>query len=222
MRPLGSLDAFAGESSFGEWVLTIEDTAPADGGRLNAFSLDLCVEGEFRPDADGDGVFDDGDDLCLGTPPGAEVDANGCEVFRFPENRFLITTFSESCIGLSDGRIVVGATEPFNYTLQLQGDGVDITETFSNSYEAEGLSSGSYSICIGGTDGTNQYEEQCFQVNVGSPEPLSVVATPSPDYTFVELQLEGSEFFVITLNGRTQTVKGSVGFHWNSIRVIIN
>ncbi len=207
VRPLGSLGALAGESSFGEWVLTIEDTAPADGGRLNAFSLELCVEGEFRPDEDADGVFDDGDDLCLGTPAGAEVDANGCEVFRFPENRFLITTFSESCIGLADGRIVVAATEPFNYNLRIQGNGVDINEAFTNSYEVEGLLAGSYSVCIGGTDGANQYEDQCFQVTVGSPEPLSVVAMTSPDYTSVELQLEGSEYYVITLNGRTQTVK---------------
>ena len=209
VRPLGSLDAFAGESSFGEWVLTVEDTAPADGGSLNSFSLELCVEGEFRPDADEDGVFDDGDDLCLGTPPGAEVDANGCEVFRFPENRFLITAFSESCIGLGDGRIVVAATEPFDYTLEVQGDNTNISDSFTNTYEVEGLADGTYTVCVGGTDGTNLYETQCFEVTVESPAPLSVVAFPAPDYSSVALKLEGSEFYVITLNGRIETIQGS-------------
>ena len=42
-----------------------------------------------------------------------------------------------------------------------------------------------------------------------SPEPLSVVASPAADYTSVALQLEGSEYYVITLNGRTETIQGS-------------
>ncbi|MEJ2163241.1 MAG: proprotein convertase P-domain-containing protein, partial [Robiginitalea sp.] len=206
VRPLGSLDAFVGESSFGEWVLTVEDVVAADGGSLNAFSLELCVEGEFRPDEDQDGVFDDGDDLCLGTPPGAEVDANGCQVFRFPENRFLITAYSESCLGLQDGRIVVAATEPFDYSLQVQGNTTDFTDSFTSTYEIEGLPFGSYTVCLGGANGTVQYESQCFQITVGSPEPLGVLATQSLDYDFVDLLLDGSEYYVVTLNGQTQTI----------------
>ncbi len=208
VRPLGSLSAFSGESSFGEWVLTIEDTAPADGGMLEGFSLDFCVEGALRPDADGDGVFDDGDDLCLGTPPGATVDANGCQVFRFPDTQFDITLFSESCIGAADGRIAVEATEDFNYSVSVQGGSTTVMDTFERNYEIGNLSEGSYTVCLSGTEGANTYESQCFEVRIGSPDPISVFSNPAPDLSSVALTLEGSEFFVITLNGIRQQVKG--------------
>jgi len=209
VRPLGSLNAFAGESSFGEWVLTISDTAPADGGRLNDFSLELCVEGFFRPDEDGDGVFDDGDDLCLGTPPGSEVDATGCEVFRFPDDQFLIGITSETCIGAGDGGIEVSSSQPFDYNVRLFGNGVDVTDTFTSTYTFDGLDPGSYQVCVGGTDGTNLFEPQCFQVNITSPEPLSVLADAALDYSSVTLYMEGSDRYEITLNGRSEIVEGS-------------
>ena len=208
VRPLGSLNAFAGESSFGEWVLTIEDTAPADGGRLNDFSLELCVEGFFRPDEDGDGVFDDGDDLCLGTPPGSEVDATGCEVFRFPDDRFLISITSETCIGAGDGSIEVSSNQPFDYTVRLLGNGVDLSDTFSSTYTFDGLNPGSYQVCVGGTDGVNLFEPQCFQVKISSPDPLSVLADAALDYSAVTLYLDGSDLFEVTLNGRSEIVEG--------------
>ncbi len=208
VRPLGSFGAFSGESSFGEWVLTIEDTAPADGGSLNGFSLELCVEGALRPDADGDGVYDDGDDLCLGTPEGAEVDANGCEVFRFPDSQFNITLFSEECIGSSDGRIGVEALSDFDYSVTVKGSGTDISDSFVRNYELGNLAAGSYEVCLSGTDGTNTYESQCFQVRIDSPDPISVFSNPAPDLSSVSLLLEGSEFFVVTLNGERQEVKG--------------
>ncbi len=208
VRPLGSLRAFSGESSFGEWVLTIEDTAPADGGRLNKFSLELCVEGAFRPDADADGVYDDGDDLCLGTPPGAEVDANGCQVFRFAESQFDVTLFSETCIGAADGQIVVEAASDFDYSISVQGPGTVITDTFARTYTASNLSPGSYEVCLGGTEGTNSYEPLCYQVRIGSPDPISVLSALAPDASSVSLVLEGSELFEVTLNGEARQVKG--------------
>lgn len=208
VRPLGSLNAFAGESSFGEWILTIEDVAPADGGSLNSFSLELCVEGAFRPDEDGDGVFDDGDDLCLGTPAGAEVDAKGCQVFRFSPDRFDISVTSETCIGAGDGSITVSTSQILDYSIQVQGNATETTDTFKASYELDGLRPGFFKVCIGGSDGTNTYEPQCFEVVIGSPEPLGVQAIASVDYSLVDLALEGSESYTVTLNGRSQTVKG--------------
>jgi subtilisin-like proprotein convertase family protein len=208
VRPLGSLGAFSGESSFGEWVLTIEDTAPADGGRLNGYSLELCVEGAFRPDVDADGVYDDGDDLCLGTPPGATVDANGCQVFRFPDTQFEITLFSEACIDSGDGRITVEAVADFDYTISVQGKGVAVTDVFERNFELGDLASGTYEVCLSGIEGTNTYESQCYQVQITSPDPISVSTNPASDLSSVSLTLKGSEFFVVTLNGERQEVKG--------------
>jgi subtilisin-like proprotein convertase family protein len=210
VRPSGSLNSFVGESSFGEWVLTIEDGADNDGGQLLGFSLELCVEGAFRPDEDGDGVFDDGDDLCPGTPPGAEVDANGCEVLRFPSDRFEILVSTESCIGAGDGSIAVTASQSFDYSIAVTGNGTNLSEGFTATYDVEGLRPGSYEVCLGGSDGANAYEPQCFQVVIGSPDPLSVQAFAAPDYSSVELLLDGAELFEVTLNGNSRTVKGPV------------
>lgn len=45
VRPEQQLSAFNGESAQGEWILTIYDDFNADGGSLNSFSLDMCVDG---------------------------------------------------------------------------------------------------------------------------------------------------------------------------------
>ncbi|MWD31066.1 hypothetical protein E0K89_026910, partial [Aquicoccus sp. SCR17] len=107
VAPLGSLASLKGESILGEWVLEVKDNASSDGGELIAFSLEICVEGNFRPDEDEDGVFDDGDDLCLGTPKGVEVDTNGCAVYRFAADNFEVEITSETCRSNNDGSVVV-------------------------------------------------------------------------------------------------------------------
>ena len=208
VRPVGSLNAFAGESSLGQWTLTIQDTAPADGGQLNAFGLELCVEGLFRPDADGDGVFDDGDDLCPGTPAGTEVDATGCPVYRFDPEQFEIALSGENCIGGGDGSIRITASEALDYTVTIQGNGLDETADFNSSFEQRNLSTGSYQLCITGTDGTITYEPQCFDLNIPSPDPLSVLVGQSSDGALLDVSLGGSEFYQVSLNGVTQTVSG--------------
>jgi hypothetical protein len=81
-------------------------------------------------------------------------------------------------------------------------------DTFERNYEIGNLSEGSYTVCLSGTEGANTYESQCFEVRIGSPDPISVFSNPAPDLSSVALTLEGSEFFVITLNGIRQQVKG--------------
>ncbi len=41
-QPLGQLNSLLGKNVTGDWVLTVEDVYGADGGSLNAWSLDLC------------------------------------------------------------------------------------------------------------------------------------------------------------------------------------
>lgn len=41
-RPQGSLSALEGESTLGDWTLSILDNANGDGGNLNSWSLELC------------------------------------------------------------------------------------------------------------------------------------------------------------------------------------
>ncbi|MRI00748.1 T9SS type A sorting domain-containing protein [Kriegella sp. EG-1] len=209
VRPIGSLSSFNGESIFGEWILQISDAAASDGGVLNSFSLDICIEGEFRPDADKDGVFDDGDDICLGTEAGATVDANGCAVLLFAKDNFAITSQSESCRSNDDGQININTNTTLDYEVTVIGKGVNTTESFTDAYSIENLASGIYTLCITATEGTANYIEQCFEVVVTEPDPLSVSAKSSNDGEFVVLNLQGSQSYLIEFNGSSITTEQS-------------
>ena len=205
VRPLGSLSSFNGESTLGEWTLEIMDTAASDGGQLNSFELEICVEGEFRPDLDEDGVFDDGDDLCLGTPKGAEVTAEGCPVFRFATNNFAVAAESESCANNNNGSITVTASEILSYSVTVSGNGINETADFTEEYKLSNLRAGTYSLCITGTDGMITYEEFCFDVVVNEPEPLGVTSRLSENGAQAILTLAGSDLYTIELNGTVTT-----------------
>ncbi|WP_282159772.1 reprolysin-like metallopeptidase [Ulvibacterium marinum] len=200
VKPLGSLSSFNGESILGEWTLTISDNAPSDGGTLKAFSLEVCIEGEFGPDEDNDGIFDQ-DDLCPGTPAGAEVDSSGCPVYRFPSTNFSIAIQSTACRNSADGSLQVSANLPLDYTIAIIGNGTNESDTFTNSYTFGGLAPGVYEVCIGGSDGTIDYLEHCFEVVISEPDPLSVSSKISADGKQAILEMDGSDMYTIELNG---------------------
>ncbi len=206
VKPLGSLASFNGESAYGQWTLRVSDTAPADGGALNAFSLEICVEGSFRPDADGDGVFDDGDDLCLGTPAGTEVNPSGCPVYRLAADNFTVALDSETCIPSNNGAIEITASVIQDYDITVTGPGVDEQGAFTSQYRLDNLSSGAYNVCITGTDGVKVYEPYCFEVNIQQPEPLEVATALSADGQQAELKLSGANRYLVELNGVLQQV----------------
>ena len=66
--PEQALSAFDGESSLGDWTLTVIDGAGGDGGALNSWTVFTCGEPVF--DADGDGI----DDIADNCPMIANVD----------------------------------------------------------------------------------------------------------------------------------------------------
>ncbi|MFH6602712.1 reprolysin-like metallopeptidase [Maribacter algicola] len=224
VKPLGSLNVFKGESILGEWILKIEDTAASDGGALVDFSLEVCVEGEFRPDADKDGVFDDGDDICLGTPEGAEVNSEGCEIFRFPSNNFSVELTSESCRNQNDGAIDISATLPVDYAITITGPGTDLSDDFTSSFSTSNLSAGTYNVCITGTEGAKQYEPNCFEVIITEPQPIGVSSKTDLKSEQITLTLEGAEIFYIELNGesiQTQAKEITLGLKdgYNKLKV---
>jgi len=206
VRPLGSLASFNGESSKGDWVLEIKDNADGDGGSLNSFSIALCVEGRFRPDADNDGVFDNGNDLCLGTPAGQEVNADGCPVYRFDPTNFTLTILSESCRNNNDGAIQIRTLVGLNYTVAITGNGINTTNSFITNFQLNELAAGTYTVCITGTDGVISYEAYCFEVVISQPDELLVSTNLSVDGKQVRLSLSGAESYWVTLNGETVAI----------------
>ena len=211
VKPLGDLSSFKGESSLGEWVLTVSDNADGDGGALRSFSLEICAEGEFRPDADNDGVFDDGDDLCLGTPEGSLVDASGCEVLVVPSSNYTIEARSESCRSSNDGLIKIDVLSALSYTVTLSENGnlISSNDFTNSSFTFDNILAGRYSVCLTATDGTLTSSEQCFDVVVNEPAILSVSSNASLDGSFVDLVLDGASVYNIELNGITYQVEDS-------------
>lgn len=207
VSPLGSLASLKGESILGEWVLRIEDTAASDGGALIGFSLEICVEGNYRPDEDEDGVFDDGDDLCLGTPKGVEVDTNGCAIYRFATDNFELEIESETCRTRDNGSITI---TPFDtaitYTAVLNGD-TSTALDFTDSLVIGSLNAGEYSVCITGTNGVITYEEVCFTAIITQPDVLDVAALL--DASSVNLEMSGASLYNVELNGVVTQTSGS-------------
>ncbi|WP_420401818.1 reprolysin-like metallopeptidase [Flagellimonas sp.] len=210
VKPLGALSSFIGESALGEWTLEILDTATGDGGSLIGFTLEVCAEGAFRPDEDEDGVFDDGDDLCLGTPKGTEVDTNGCPINRFPTDNFTVEVQSESCRNNNDGTISITAVDnSMTYTAVLDGGGTTSNMDFTNSHSFGNLEAGSYSLCITGTNGTVTFREVCFNLELTQPELLSVFA--EVEGQALALSMSGGSLYTIELNGLvTQTLDNGI------------
>ncbi len=212
VKPLGSLNSFNGESSLGNWILQIEDTANGDGGFLNSFSLALCVEGILRPDDDEDGVFDDGDDLCLGTPKGVEIDVTGCPVYRFAADNFNIKVQSESCRSNNDGSIEIETLDDaISYSATLVGGSETFNGNFTDLFVFENLIGGNYQLCITGTSVGITYEERCFNLVVGEPEILAVSSAIIDNTLQAVVSLQGGSLYNVELNGVvTQTENSEV------------
>ncbi len=57
--PASPLSAFDGQSSIGDWTLSISDLAGGDSGSLFSWGLDISIAGAGMPDCNGNGVHDD-------------------------------------------------------------------------------------------------------------------------------------------------------------------
>ncbi len=200
IRPEQPLSTFRNEPAQGEWTLTIYDDFNLDGGALNSFSLDVCVNGVFPPDEDGDGVIDDDDD-CLGTPMGETVNANGCTIFTLPADNFAVNITGESCIANNDGSITIAATDQtLNYQAALTGP-VNSNQDFTDTTNFSNLLAGAYTLCIT-VVGEPDYE-QCYDINVVEPAPLAVQSRINTAARTVTVDMEGGALYNVELNGIT-------------------
>ena len=159
-------------------------------------------------DTDGDGVSDSNDN-CPDTPQGTRVDVNGCPVFELPLNNFKVEVGSATCVGKSDGVInlsVEDASYDYSVTITGQSD-LSITGT-STTASFTGLAKGTYEVCfkVVGQDGY----EQCFEVVVGEPKPLSAFIDVDDDSGKISISMSGSDSYNININGIDTTVDGDL------------
>lgn len=156
----------------------------------------ISLEGELTStfnfvDTDKDGVSDDLD-LCLNTPSGSTVDANGC--FTLPQNNFTIEVVGESCVGKKNGKIIISATKSLNYSTVING----VTYTFTTTKTVDNLAPGVYDFCI--SVASDSYS-QCFSVVVESGTNVSARTAMVSDKLSVDVE-QGTAPFTVLVNGK--------------------
>ena len=158
-------------------------------------------------DDDNDGVPDDLDQ-CPDTRQGVNVDIRGCEIFNLPQNNYSIEVISSSCRGENDGSISISVEdEDLNYTLRVNGENpVDLNSSEGYQQTLSNLPPGTYQLCftVEGESGYNQ----CFDVNITEPAPLSASSRVDKENKTIRFNLSGSEQYTINHNG-TDYVFGS-------------
>src|SRR5690606_11970199 len=103
------------------------------------------------------------------------------------------------CAGKNDGGIVITALATLPYRVTVDGNGIQRTEEFTENWTVENLPEGVYQLCF--TVAGNSSFQQCQEVEVGLSSGLSVTPVIHGDSSSLELQLDGGQHYVITLNG---------------------
>ena len=165
-------------------------------------------------DTDNDGILN-ASDLCPDTADGVAVDLTGCPIFELPENNNSVQVTSASCIGSNDGALKFSvADSSFDYSVRLiglrsQNQGISTHEILgaSNSISVTGLSEGLYSACFS-VNGHPGYE-QCFEVLIEQPKPLSAFIGINESSLTTNIELEGANSYHIEVNGTEHDVRGN-------------
>ena len=165
-------------------------------------------------DTDNDGILN-ASDLCPDTADGVAVDLTGCPIFELPENNNSVQVTSASCVGSNDGALKFSvADSSFDYSVRLiglrsQNQGISTHEILgaSNSISVTGLSEGLYSACFS-VNGHPGYE-QCFEVLIEQPKPLSAFIGINESSLTTNIELEGANSYHIEVNGTEHDVRGN-------------
>ena len=89
------------------------------------------------------------------------------------------------------------------YNISVTG-GTNYSETYTGfRWRLDNLSQGVYNVCVT-VDGVDPSDfERCFEVTINDPEPLTVFSSLSDNRDIVNLELNGSDTYNITVNGVT-------------------
>ena len=209
-RPIEDLSSFEGKSLFGTWQLQVIDNAPDDTGRILAFELRACVEGEMEPNSDEDSFVDRMDNCPeVSNEDQADYDQNGigdaCDIKS--ANNFTIQKFDSSCVDKNNGRITIAAAADFSYRVQLLGpNGRNENRTFStNGIEIRNLERGDYSFCITSSEDTDF--EVCYTTTIEAPQPLTVNSKVLQSKQQLELHLNGASSYRIEINSKRYDIQ---------------
>ena len=172
-------------------------------------------------DDDNDGVNNDRD-TCPNTAEGITVDATGCANFTLPNDNFTIAITSESCASSNNGSVTISASQNLNYRAVLNFPNQEQQElTFDQNTNFENLPAGRYGLCLY-VEEENTFE-QCYEIEIGEPEPLGVSSKVNAMENKIALTLSGADTYFIDLNGKTyQTDQSSITLPLNEVENLLS
>ena len=195
---LQSRPALATDDTDGDGVPDIQDNSP-NVANPDQSDSDGDGVGDVTDDSDHDGVWNPLDQ-CPDTPYGSFVDLQGCELFHLPPSNFLISK-SEGCLGQNSILMQFESSHPYNISVT---GSTNYSETYTGfRWRLDNLSQGVYNVCVT-VDGVDPSDfERCFEVTINDPEPLTVFSSLNDNRDIVNLELNGSDTYNITVNGVT-------------------
>tara|TARA_R110002033_G_C3897451_1_gene240037 strand:+ start:19443 stop:22349 length:2907 start_codon:yes stop_codon:yes gene_type:complete len=143
-------------------------------------------------DSDNDGV-PNSLDLCPATVANATVNDQGCAAIQLASNNFTISTTGETCVDKKNGILEITANEFGNYIIDFNGNDYD----FTTNKTFEGLSAGTYSLCISTLGGGF---EQCYEVTIEGGVNLSGKISVTKQSGKVSV-VKGTAPYTVTKNG---------------------
>jgi hypothetical protein len=198
----------------GDGKLNVEDNCPnianADQADMDDDGIgDVCDE-----DIDGDTILNDKDNCPLiSNTNQLDKDKDGkgdvCDpYFNLNQNNNKVSINRASCIGSNDGSIGLSIEDnSFDYSITVTGINDPIPISGENkTASVTGLSVGTYSVCFK-VLGQLDYE-QCFEVVIGEPKPISAFIDVDNDNRTTNIQLGGSKNYNIDINGKRHQVTG--------------
>lgn len=145
-------------------------------------------------------------DVVVTTDDGVATFSGFNYTFTLPTDNFQISVTAASCIGHTDGQIVIKTKEPLSYSAAISGSGASDTYFFQKTQTIGNLAAGKYQLCLSVNGETYQ---QCDSLVVGQPPPLSVYASIKQDIHSLQLVLSGGSEYNINLNGQAYYISSS-------------
>jgi hypothetical protein len=120
-------------------------------------------------------------------------------IFDLPADNFKVSATSATCKGENNGIINIAAVQSENYVALVKGPNSTKSYTFSNNTAIDGLSPGTYNVCITVTGQPNF--QQCFDLVITEPKDLAVYSSINKTTNSLDLELNGSDNYAVELNG---------------------
>jgi hypothetical protein len=128
-------------------------------------------------------------------------------VFTLPSSNFKLTINGATCDGSNNGFINITAAQSLSYTATITGNGLNKSYTFTDTTTINNLAAGSYNVCMT-VAGQSDYEN-CYDLVISQPQPLSVYATVDNVKRSITLAFTGGNTYNIQLNGKQYTTTDS-------------